>query len=123
MAILHIKMVAGTGVASSGNAGPAFIVVSVTDQEGRPELSIAENEVTFSAVVNPSGISEQMTHLINHSDRGFYFFSLFPGTGGIEEQWQQGEYIIGLAIEAAAGRGQSVALLHILSGNHKEESV
>jgi hypothetical protein len=99
--------------AREGTAGPAFGAVSVVDADGNPIVQLQETAFRFAVIAKPGAKGEPMAHKLNQEANGFYMFTLFPGTGGLDQRWDHGDYLVGVQVKDASQQGQAIGVLRV----------
>lgn len=94
-------------IASPGNRRPNYLLVSVTDCNGKPITDLTqENFQVDPLIVGPGGALVDITS-VRHSSRikGFYFLNLVPIR---QETWKAGVYVLAVAVQKDNKQGQTL---------------
>ena len=106
VARLIVEALSEDTIAEPGNRRPNYIVVSVTDEEGRPVSGLdASNFRVDAMIVGPGGALVDITDVKTGRLPGFYHINVVPMQ---MYTWKSGTYIFAVAVEAGAGRGQTL---------------
>ncbi|MFQ5524639.1 MAG: hypothetical protein ACE5GX_00125 [Thermoanaerobaculia bacterium] len=94
-------------IAAPGNRKPNYIVVSVTDEDGKPVTGLTKrNFAVDSIIVGPGGALVNITSVSKVRLDGFYILRVVPIR---KETWKAGLYIFGVAVKRKKDQGQSLA--------------
>lgn len=106
MALFHVQAASEDTIAAPGNRNPNYIVVSATDNEGRPVTGLtADNFRVDPMIVGPGGALVNIVGVSAGRLPGFYHVNVVPIR---TETWKAGGYIFAVVVEASTGRGQAL---------------
>jgi hypothetical protein len=93
-------------VAAPGNREPNYIVVSVTDGNGKPTIGLVANDFKVDAmVVAKGGALVDVEGVTEGRLPGFYIIDILPIR---QESWKRGVYIFAVAVESNGDQGQAL---------------
>ena len=106
MPILNVAALSEDVLAAPGNREANYIVVSVTDQDGKPVSDLDAHDFTIKAIVAPGGGQLAYDVKVVHSDfPGVYLTEVVPAEN---DSWKGGVYIFAVGVHRKFDRGQSV---------------
>jgi hypothetical protein len=106
MALLIVQAASEDTIAAPGNRNPNYIVVSVTDSNGKAVQGLTNTNFKVDPmVVGPGGSLVEVTSVTGGRIAGFYFVNVVPSK---TETWRSGGYIFAVVVEANGNRGQAL---------------
>ena len=106
MAALNVVALSEDVLASPGNSEPNYIVISVTDSDGKPVSKLEGPDFTVKSVVAPEGgIIKQVVRVIESDFPGVYVMEVVPDGN---EVWKGGVYIFAVGVHKGFDRGQTI---------------
>lgn len=94
-------------IAAPGNRRPNYVVVSVSDENGRGVTGLTKRNFAVDAlIVGPGGALLNITTVSKGRLPGFYILRVVPIR---KETWKTGVYIFGVAVTYKKDKGQSLA--------------
>jgi hypothetical protein len=94
-----------------GGGGGAAVIVSVTDDAGRPIVDLVAGQLLVRAIGGGGGATLEVTvGEVASRGEGIYVATIAPGAGG---GWPSGEHVLAVVVRRAFDRGQSLAVLTI----------
>ena len=107
MALLIVSAFSEDTIAAPGNRQPNYIVVSVTDANGKPVVGLtAANFKVNPLIVGPGGALVNILQVFGGIFSGFYHINVVPIN---VQTWKAGVYIFGIVVQNAADHGQALA--------------
>jgi len=105
---LHIEAISEDTIASPGNRKPNYILVSVTDSNGKAISNLNKRNFNVDPlIVGPGGSLVNIVSARQSSRiEGFYILQLKPIR---QETWKPGVYVFAIAVESNNNRGQTLA--------------
>lgn len=106
MAILNISALSEDVLAAPGNKEANYIIVSVTDQDGKPVGNLDVHDFIIKAIVTPDGgrISHDI-RVVESDFSGVYVVEVVPFKN---ETWKKGVYIFAVGVHKKFDRGQAI---------------
>lgn len=106
MAILNISTLSEDVLAAPGNRDANYIIVSVTDQDGKPVSDLDSHDFIVKVIVAPGGGRISHDIKVAKSDfPGVYRAEVVPSEN---ETWKEGVYIFAVGVHRKFDRGQSL---------------
>ncbi len=107
MARLIVTAFSEDTIAAPGNRQPNYIIISVTDANGKPIKGLGPSNFKVDPmIVGPGGALVNITGVNEGRLPGFYLINVVPiGT----ETWKAGVYIFAVGVEKGVNRGQTLA--------------
>ncbi len=106
MPLLNVQALSEDTIAAPGNRNANYIVVSVTDGAGSPITGLgASNFQVDPMIVGPGGALVNIAGVNAGRLPGFYLVNVVPINA---ETWKAGGYLFAVAVNAPAGRGQTL---------------
>jgi hypothetical protein len=107
MARLIVTAFSEDTIAAPANRQSNYIVVSVTDADGKPVTGLGvSNFKVDPMIVGPGGALVNITRVDAGRLPGFYHIDVVPIR---KETWKKGVYIFAVAVETKADNGQTLA--------------
>jgi len=96
--------------ARASRGGPrATIVVSVTDDTGKPITDLQGDDLFVRAVGSAAGGPGVTVTGVDSRGEGIYVMEILPATAS----WPRGEHVLAIAVRRVFDRGQTLAVLTI----------
>jgi hypothetical protein len=108
VAKVSLEARASRGKAVAGGREPASVVVSVTDDRGKPVADLGPEDFAVAMVSqNPAAIGIEG---LAKPAEGVYLLAVVPGD---EADWGAGEAVLSVRVQRVFDRGQCLAILDL----------
>jgi hypothetical protein len=111
MANLNVSALSEDILAAPGNSDANYIIVSVTDQDGKPVDKLDVHDFIIKVIVAPDGgrISHDIK-VVESDFPGVYVVEVVP----IEnETWRKGAYVFAVGVHRKFDRGQAIVSVDV----------